>query len=171
MATTSTNKQPLLIDRPLHEQVLLTNQITGNADYWLTNNACTVLVDFTTSDGALIEDIYAISRHTTAYNVSLFMYNSVTNLRENDTSSLKFIGRFATSSTAGTVTHLDDLPFLLAPGPSVSIGSANSRASGQFRGLYIPKGQALWVGLAQISTAGQPTIAQAPAVGASGGYY
>ena len=141
MATTSTNKQPLLIDRPLHEQVLLTNQITGNADYWLTNNACTVLVDCTTSDGALIEDIYAISRHTTAYNVSLFMYNSVTNLRENDVS------------------------------PSVSIGSANSRESGQFRGLYVPKGQALWVGLAQISTAGQPTIAQAPAVGASGGYY
>lgn len=171
MATTSTNKQPLLIDRPLHQQVFLTNSITGNADFWLTNNACTVLVDCTNNDGALIEDIYAISRDATARNVSMFLYNSVTNLRENDTPSISFVGRFATSATAGDMVHFDDMPYVLAPGPSVSIGGANTRDSGQFKGLYIPKGYALWVGLAQVAATAQPAIADAPVVGASGGYY
>jgi hypothetical protein len=61
MSSTSTNKQPLLIDRVFHEvyematQTILTTKVTG------TNFAQKIL-DCTTNDGAMIEDIYVISQ-------------------------------------------------------------------------------------------------------------
>ena len=66
MATTSTNKQPLLMDRVLHQVVdlagrtvepLNTTNITG------ANNAALIL-DCTNNDGAMISDTYTIGRST-----------------------------------------------------------------------------------------------------------
>ena len=73
MASTSTNKQPLLIDRPLHKLMNMSQQKTGNAGYWLSNNSCDVLVDCTQNDGAFLEDIYLISRDTGDHAISLFL--------------------------------------------------------------------------------------------------
>ena len=39
MASTSTNKQPLLIDHPLFVQQNIISQRTGNNDFWLTITA------------------------------------------------------------------------------------------------------------------------------------
>ena len=66
MAATSTNKQPLLVDRVLHYVVNLDTSINDGMDIVGTNTA-TLLIDGTTSDGAIIEDIYTIARGTTAY--------------------------------------------------------------------------------------------------------
>ena len=71
MASTSTNKQPLLIDRPLHNVFNLTGQKTGDDSYWLSANSCQLIVDCSTNDGALIEDIYLVSKTATSHKVSL----------------------------------------------------------------------------------------------------
>jgi hypothetical protein len=63
MAATSTNKQPLLVDRVLHYVVNLDTAAVSAIDMTGTNTA-KLLVDGTTSDGAIIEDIYSIARGT-----------------------------------------------------------------------------------------------------------
>ena len=63
MASTSTNKQPLLIDRVLYESVpcnTLTSGSSTSLDITGTNESV-VLVNCTSNDGALIEDLFVIS--------------------------------------------------------------------------------------------------------------
>ena len=72
MAATSTNKQPLLMDHVLHYAVNLDNSINDGLDISGSNTA-TILIDSTTADGAIVEDIYAIARGTTPYTVNLYL--------------------------------------------------------------------------------------------------
>ena len=58
MATTSTNKQPLLIDRVFHN-VVESNTLTSGSETALDilgTNQSAVLVDCTGNDGGLVED-------------------------------------------------------------------------------------------------------------------
>ena len=55
MASTSTNKQPLLIDRVMHNVVNLDNAAVGAIDVIGTNTA-ELIVDATQSDGCIVED-------------------------------------------------------------------------------------------------------------------
>ena len=59
MAATSTNKQPLLVDRVLHNLVDLNTASVGAIDVIGTNTAALV-VDATRTDGCILEDIYCI---------------------------------------------------------------------------------------------------------------
>ena len=72
MASTSTNKQPLLVDNVLHNVVNIDQAINNGIDIVGTNTA-TLLVNAISSDGAIIEDIYAIARGGTAYDVNLYI--------------------------------------------------------------------------------------------------
>ena len=68
MATTATNKQPLLVDRVLHN-VIETNTLTSGSDTSLDilgTNQSAVLLDCTGTDGGVVEDLYAISRTETS---------------------------------------------------------------------------------------------------------
>ena len=76
MASTSTNKQPLLVDRVLHEVVDLsyrtvafqagvTSVIIGGL------NDAALLVDCIAGDGAVIEDIYTVSKGAAVYSQSV----------------------------------------------------------------------------------------------------
>ena len=56
MAATSTNKQPLLVDRVLHYVRNLDNAINTTLDIVGINTAVLV-VDAISSDGAILEDI------------------------------------------------------------------------------------------------------------------
>ena len=86
MASTSTNKQPLLIDRPLHIQQNITSQKTGvdSPGIWLSNNSCSLFLDCTQNDGALIEDLYVLSKESTQHTILFFMSNTSDTLRESD---------------------------------------------------------------------------------------
>lgn len=172
MASTSTNKQPLLVDRPFHQVTTIIGQKTGNAGYWLSNNSCTVLIDCTQNDGALIEDLYVLPRDGEAVNISFFMSNNVDVLREADTSNVVFLGRIdVAGGSANTMQHLDEMPFGIAPYPTVPLATGNSREAGQFKSLYVPRGKAIWVGRAVVSTAPNLDVTTGPVVGAQGGYY
>ena len=116
------------------------------------------MVDCTSSDGGVVEDLYVIARSTTAYKALFFFSSSIDYLRP---SEAVYIGQITSSTTAGTVTSSGDLPKILAPLPHV--GSA-----AQLEALYVPKGQALWCSL---QLAGPANSDNTPIIGAQGGFY
>ena len=114
MASTSTNKQPLLVDNVLHNVVNIDQAINNGIDIVGTNTA-TLLVNAISSDGAIIEDIYAIARGGTAYDVNLYISTANDYLRPNEAT---FVGTFKSGTGAGTRTSWDDMPCLLYTSPS-----------------------------------------------------
>ena len=157
MASTSTNKQPLLIDRVLHYAVDLNQALVSDIDVAGTNTAA-LIVDAATSDGAIIEDIYAISRSTTAYYINLYMSSAVDYLRPNEGI---FIGSFQSQVLRGQTSHWEFAPKILAPTPEIG-----PETETQFRALYLPRGKALWAAV-QSNT----TLTDGPILGAQGGWY
>ena len=84
MASTATNKQPLLIDRVMHNVIDMNQATVGAIDVIGTNTAA-LLVDGTRSDGCIIEDIYCISRSTAVLiSVNLYMSSAFDYLRPNE---------------------------------------------------------------------------------------
>tara|TARA_B100001094_G_scaffold2255_1_gene2038 strand:- start:2193 stop:2660 length:468 start_codon:yes stop_codon:yes gene_type:complete len=155
MAATSTNKQPLLIDRVLHNVVNLDLAAVGAIDVLGTNTAA-LIVDATSSDGCLIEDVYCISRSTAPQKINLYMSSSFDYLRPQEG---VFIGQLTSAATIGAVVSLDTLPKILAPMPQTGTET-------QFRALYIPKGRALWAGREDVAA-----VNDGPLLGVQGGWY
>ena len=155
MASSSTNKQPLLIDRVLHNVVNLDNAAVGAIDVIGTNTA-ELIVDATQSDGCIVEDIYLVSRSSASHKVNLYLSTASDYLRPGEG---MYIGSITSSTTAGEIVSLDSLPKILAPMPQTG-------SEAQFRALYIPKGKALWAGREDIAA-----VNDAPLIGAQGGWY
>jgi len=156
MAATSTNKQPLLVDRVLHYVIDLNTAAVAAIDVAGTNTGL-LLVDATQSDGAIIEDIYAISRAAREDTINLYLSTAPDYLRPNEGI---FIGQFKSATTPGETTSWESMPKILAPMPQT--GSSDT----QFRALYIPKGRALWA--ARQSTS---VVTDGPLLGCQGGWY
>ena len=160
MASTATNKQPLLIDRVLHAVKDLAGA-TVTSDSGVTiggSNTAELLVDCTANDGAIIEDIYTYSRGVD-YSVNLYISSAPDYLRPQQGI---FIGSFKCGATDMQRQEFTDMPKILAPMPRVGTES-------QFKALYIPKGIALWAAIQQQDA--NDTTQQAPIIGAQGGFY
>lgn len=155
MAATSTNKQPLLVDHVLHYAVNLDTSTNDGLDIVGTNTA-TLIIDSTTQDGAIVEDVYTIARGTTAYTVNLYLSTARDYLRPNEA---VFIGSVTSATTTGSVSRWEEMPKTLVPAPQVGDEPYN-------RALYIPKGYALWA--ARSSTA---NVTDGPILGCQGGWY
>ena len=155
MASTSTNKQPLLVDRVMHNVVNLDNAAVGAIDVIGTNTA-ELIVDGTQSDGCIIEDLYLVSRSSAPHKVNLYMSTAADYLRPGEG---MYIGSITSSTTEGEIVSFDSMPKILAPMP-------HTGTEGQFRALYIPKGKALWAGREDIAA-----INDAPLIGVQGGWY
>ena len=155
MAATSTNKQPLLVDRVLHYVVNLDNAAVSGIDVGGTNTAV-LLVDGTQQDGAILEDVYAISRGNVAMKINLYISSAFDYLRPNEGI---FVGSFMSGTIAGEVTRWTEMPKILAPMPQTG-------TEAQFRAFYIPKGRALWAAREDTNT----TIF-GPLLGCQGGWY
>tara|TARA_R100001082_G_scaffold81687_1_gene48578 strand:- start:6691 stop:7167 length:477 start_codon:yes stop_codon:yes gene_type:complete len=158
MASTATNKQPLLIDSPLHVVYNTDKAITGSAtliDIQGTNTAIAA-VNAIGTDGCIIEDIYALNRGTTVYTVMLYFSSQSDFLRTDSV----FIGSFNSDNAATpTKKEWEHMPFTLAPVPNVGTVSRN-------QALFVPGGTCLWV--ARKSAA---NVTDGPIVGFSGGWY
>ena len=160
MATTSTNKQPLLVDRVFHN-VVATNALSSNSATSLDiegTNSSNVLLNCQTTDGGIVEDLYAISRGTTAYKALFYFSSSIDYLRPEEAT---YIGSLSSATTAGNITRSTQLPRVLAPLPHVG-------GEPQVQALYVPKGKVLWVTL---QLAGPANLATTPIIGAQGGFY
>jgi hypothetical protein len=170
VSSSSTNKQPLLVDRPLLEiRRLDATTATSNDVDPATGTSGVLLVDCTSGDGALIESIWLIQRvagNATPVNLYLSTSNQLLgSLTDGGSAGSWFLGQAGFDvgpDPGGTVEF--DLPKLLAPVPHAG---ANADASPlQFRGLRLQEGQALWACVASTSA-----VPGAPLIAAQGGYY
>ena len=155
MASTATNKQPLLVDRVLHYVVNTDTAKNDGMDIVGTNSAI-LLVDGTTQDGAVLEDIYVISRGTNAYKVNLYISSASDYLRPQQA---VFVGTLTSATTKGDTVHWENMPRTLAPVPNVGTQPYNSA-------FYLPKGFALWTARESLAD-----ITDGPLVGCQGGWY
>ena len=155
MAATSTNKQPLLVDHVLHYVVNLDTSINDGMDIIGTNTA-SLIIDATTSDGAVLEDVYTISRGTIAHKVNLYISSARDYLRPNEA---VFVGSVTCGTTKGDVVRWDEMPRTLVPAPQVGNEPTN-------RAFYLPKGYALWA--ARESAA---NLSDGPLLGCQGGWF
>lgn len=163
MATTATNKQPLLVDRVFHSAIEA-NTLTSGSDTALDilgTNESTVLVECSTNDGAVIEDLYTIARTSTSttYTVLLFLSPAIDYLRPTQT---VYVGQLTSSDVNGTRVSSTDLPKVLAPMP-------HAGTEAQVTAFYVPKGMNLWATLQSAGPAASPT--DTPIIGAQGGFY
>ena len=160
MASTSTNKQPLLIDRVFNNLITSNTLASGSATSIniLGSNASSVLVDCTTNDGGIIEDLWTISRSTTPYTVLFYMSTAIDYLRSTEA---VYVGEITTSQTVGTYTNVAQLPAVLAPVPQVGSNPKNSA-------FYVPSGKALWATIKLATPIGSD---ESPIIGAQGGFY
>ncbi len=187
MASTTTNKQPLLVDRIFHNIVDLKGATIGQndlVDISSTNNV-KLLVDCTLNDGATIGEIYTLARATagntgniTPWVVCLYLNSSSTNLSSADAQFAGFFGsgglETSGQSLGGERVVFGGMPYVLFPVPN-GTGSSNPAIGAQVQALYVPKGKCLWAGInAKVNGSGAAVDAAAttaPIIGAQGGYY
>ena len=155
MAATSTNKQPLLVDRVMHNVIDLNTAAVASINVAGTNTAL-LLVDGSQSDGCIIEDIYSISRGAVESTINLYLSSAFDYLRPNEGI---FIGSFKSATTAGVVTRWEEMPKILAPMPQTGTEQ-------QFRALYLPKGKTIWAARQDTGA-----VVDGPLLGAQGGWY
>ena len=155
MAATSTNKQPLLVDHVLHYVVNLDTAINDGMDITGTNTA-SLLVDATSSDGAILEDIYVIARGAVAHKVNLYISSARDYLRPNEAN---FVGTLISSTVKGATVHWAGMPLTLTPVPQVGDRAFN-------QAFYLPKGSSLWA-----AREGSANLSDGPLIGCQGGWY
>ena len=177
MASTSTNKQPLLIDRVFNEVTQTDGLVSGSSNtatgtsisYDIGgSNAAVVLVNCTTNDGGLVEDIYAISRG--AAKKALFYLSPASDYLRG-TEAL-FIGSVDVTATVGEYTNITAMPRTMAPVPQQGATSGMTALTQgnplKNQALYVPTGKALWVTI--WGQSGQ-NASNCPIVGAQGGFF
>jgi len=163
MATTSTNKQPLLVDRPFHNHIPADRLNSGSEGVDILGaNSAKVLVDCTTNDGGVIEEAYSISRGLDSngeqFNINFYISSSTDFLRPDEA---VYIGTLQASDTVGQTTAVENFPRVLAPLP-------NDGGQAQVKAFYVPRGRAIWFTLQLVN----PDLGKnAPIVAAQGGFY
>ena len=171
MSASSTNKQPLLIDRPLMRVRSLekTTTLGSTVDPGTTSNGA-LLVDCTKNDGAFIDCIWLIQRvGNDATPVHLYLSSSAVALGTAYTGSQTeayYLGSatMAASTAAGGTVEFK-LPKVLSPVPHAG-GAGTGDVPLQFRGLYVENGYALWAAAASATP-----VANAPLIALQGGFY
>jgi hypothetical protein len=185
MAATSTNKSPLLIDRPLHEVARLdqTSHPGGTLDPGTGVNGV-LLVDATgTSDGAVLDTIYLIQRFSDDESVVNLYFSTSNQILGTTTTGGQanawFINtcKFPVGADPGLFIEFS-LPFVLSPiphaqgdselvnGPIASSLTNGLQQAARFRSLYVPRGKALWA--AVFSPTPNP---EAPNIACQGGWF
>lgn len=151
MSSTSTNKQPLLVDRPLHQWATLgpTAALTNSASYsTIVGGGCSELVSCIDNDGAVIDSlsIVAMQANTTAAVVLFFLSTSSTTFGITDANTALVASATIGSTAAGERTNVS-LPPLTVPVPSLGGQASPTEVSKKNTGIYIEKSQILYVGL------------------------
>ena len=173
MSSSSTNKQPLLVDRPLHEYAVL-GSVPGLIDPLnfssLLAGGCAELVDCMGNDGAVIDSLSVIANqaNTSAVKVVVFLSTSPSSQGISSLNTVAVAAGEVLSLSAGQRTNIS-LPPLSVPVPNLGAMAAPGEADKKGTGLYVPKGKMLYVGLDQPILL--PTPINIVNVFAQGGYF
>lgn len=173
MSSTSTNKQPLLIDRPLHEFVVLgpTPALLDPANFaTVLSGGCVPLVECIDNDGAVIDSLslVALQANTSAVSVLFLLSSSPTVFGVTDSNTGVVASAVIQSAVLGERTNVS-LPPLCVPVPNLGADSSISESDKKNTGLYVPRGSTLYAGLSAAILL--PTPATKVNVFAQGGYF
>jgi hypothetical protein len=173
VSSTSTNKQPLLVDRPLHSFVTLgpTACLSSATNYSsIVNGGCFELVNCIDTDGAVIDSISIMTTQagTTAVAALLFVSSSPTPFGITDSNTALVASGTVSSALAGARVNIS-LPPLTIPVPSLGGMALPSEADKKNTGLYLPDGLVLYAGINTAIVAPFPTTKIH--VFAQGGYF
>lgn len=138
MSTSSTNKQPLLIDRPWANAVRLTAKAVPD---WLsiTSGMMEMLLDGTRSgfDGAIIDTVQVVTHDVGPHEIALFLSLAGSgSLFGPDNVVPVSSGSFGGANKIETM----ELPEISVPVPAVAMAAAGTREAGKNRGLWVPRG-------------------------------
>lgn len=173
MSSTSTNKQPLLIDRPLHQFAILgaTAALSSSSNLsTIIGGACAEIVDCSSNDGAVVDSISIIANQagTTSALVVVFLSSASTPFGITSANTAPVASAVISSNAIGERTNIA-LPPLTVPVPSLGAQANPTETSKKNTGIYVEAGQMLYVGLSQAIVS--PTPATTVTVFAQGGYY
>ena len=157
MASTSTNKQPMMVDRPFLRGAKFTSATTtvdaSNPNF--TDLIQLVRVgDLPSEDAALVEDVFIVSNESYQddagmYTAAFGIYVYAPNQAAPSTSAPLMLGKFEVGLSGATEGLLQriELPSTNAPVPQVGdTNLARSVQIGKMEGLYLEKGYILCVG-------------------------
>lgn len=173
MATSSSNKMPLLVDRPLHSfatvggAAALTTATNFNTP---SGGGCVLLVDCLGNDGAVVDSISVIANEasTTASKVLIFLSIAGSAASITAANTVCVANATISSSAAGERTNIS-LPPLCIPVPNLGADASVSETDKKNTGLYVPSGATLFVGVSAALTA--PSSATRVHVFAQGGFF
>ena len=173
MASTSTSKQPMLVDRPFHEFVTVggTTALTVSSDFTsIASGGCVKLLDCTSNDGGVIDSISIVANQsgTTAAIVLVFLSTATAQQTITAANTACVASAVIASSTAGERTNIS-LPPLLVPVPNLGGTTSVSELQKKNSGLYVPVGKLIYVGVSAAISA--PSSATRVHVFAQGGFY
>lgn len=178
MATSSSNKMPLLVDRPLHSFATLggTAGLTTATNFNTPSpGGCVVLVDCLSNDGAVVDSISIVATEaaTTAVNVLVFLSVASSASLITALNTVCVASGAVASATAGQRTNIS-LPALSVPvpnlaGPAATTTTFASETDKKNTGIYVPSGGLLYVGLSAAITA--PSATTRVHVFAQGGFF
>lgn len=179
MASSATNKQPLLVDRPLHETATigdiaaLTNASNFNTP---SPSGCVLLVDCSANEGAVLDSLSVLITQNGTAEVAVLAFLSGSSTASGiNALNTHFIAGIAIPSgnTAGQRLHVT-LPPLTVPvpplaSPAATMATYPTEIDKKNTGLYIPSGKCLYVGVATVIST--PSSATRVIAAAQGGYY
>ena len=173
MSSSSTNKQPLLVDRPLHSFAILgpTSALADSSNFSsIVCAGCSPLVDCLDSDGAVIDSLSIIANqaNTSAVKVIAFLSRSPSSQGISSLNTAAIASAEVASTSAGQRTNIS-LPPLLVPVPNLGGMAAPNEADKKSTGIYVPSGMVLYVGLSQPILL--PTPINTITVFAQGGFF
>ena len=176
MATTSSNKMPLLVDRPLHSFASLgaSAGLTTASNFNTPNANLTLLVDCSTNDGAIIDSISLVSNEASLTAVKVIAFLSVATSSAGVTAiNTLAVANATVGSSLGERVNMS-LPALSVPVPNLASPAATAAAypsetDKKNTGIYVPSGATLFVGTSAAISA--PSSASRVNVFAQGGFF
>ena len=173
MATSSSNKMPLLVDRPLHSFATIggASALTTATNFDTpSGGGCVLLVDCLGNDGAVVDSISIIANEasTTASKVLVFLSIAGSAASITPSNTVCVANETISSSAAGERTNIS-LPPLSIPVPTLGGTTSASETQKKNTGLYVPSGATLFVGVSAALTA--PSSATRVHVFAQGGFF
>lgn len=156
MASTSTSKQAMLVDRPLHSFARIGTSACLNASTNLNSinaSGCVLLVDCSSNDGAVIDSMTVIENeaNVTASRICVFISVAASASLITDLNTAYVAG--VTIGGVGLVGDRTNIPLppLSVPvpclaSPAASITTYPSEVDKKNTGLYVPSGALIYVG-------------------------
>ena len=156
MATTSSNKMPLLVDRPMHSYATIggTAALNTSTKFNDINSAgCSLIIDCASNDGAIIDSISIIANEasTTASTVLVFLSVAASQSAITAINTVCVANAVIGNTAAGERTNIPLAPLSIPvpnlASPAATMATYPSETDKKNTGLYVPSGASIYVGL------------------------